>query len=178
MKMKDKKENIEQNPEESENNVDQIRDILFGKHIKEFDKRFSRVEENLNNQIQTLKDDTKKMFENLEVYIKSEIKSLSDKLKTEQSKRSDADTELENEKNRLEKRYTEFEESVNAFEREIRDQLLDQGKRFTENMTEQRQEIMNEMKKVTSELHHTKVDRNTLASFLNDIALKISGEEE
>jgi len=175
--MSKQKENIEQNEENGSNNVDQIRDILFGKHIKEFDKRFARVEDNLNNEIQVLKDDTKKMFDNIEEYIKTEIKSLTDKLKTEQTKRADGDRELENEKNRLEKRYSEFEESVNTFEREIRDQLLSQGKRLTENMTEQRQDIMNEMKKITSELHHTKVDRNTLASFLNDIALKISGEE-
>ena len=171
-------ENNENHENNDTANVDQIRDILFGKHMKEFDKRFSRLEENLNNEVQILKDDTKKMFENLENYIKTEVKSLTDKLKTEQTKRIDSDVELENEKNRLEKRYAEFEESVNSFERDIRDQLLEQGKRLTDNMAEQRKDIMNEMKKATTELYQTKVDRNTLASFLNDVALKISGEEE
>lgn len=171
-------ENTENHENNDSANVDQIRDILFGKHMKEFDKRFSRLEENLNNEVQILKDDTKKMFENLENYIKTEVRSLTDKLKTEQTKRIDSDVELENEKNRLEKRYAEFEESVNSFERDIRDQLLEQGKRLTDNMAEQRKDIMNEMKKATKELYQTKVDRNTLASFLNDVALKISGEEE
>lgn len=176
--MSENNENLENNEVNESRNVDQIRDILFGKHMKEFDKRFSRIEENLNNEVAVLKDDTKKMFENLENYIKTEVRSLTEKLKTEQTKRVDGDVELENEKNRLEKRYAEFEESVDNFERDIRDQMLEQGKRLSDNMADQRQDIMNEMKRVTTELYQTKVDRNTLASFLNDIALKISGDDE
>lgn len=175
--MSDKNENTEQTATNDSESVDQIRDILFGKHMKEFDKRFSRLEENLNNEILVLKDDTKKMFDNLENYIKTEIKSLTEKLKTEKTKRIDGDVELENEKNRLQKRYAEFEDSVNTFEREIRDQLLNQGKSLTQNMITQRQEIISEMKRVTTELHETKVDRNTLASFLNDMALRISDND-
>ena len=176
--MSDKKENTEQTNAKDSESVDQIRDILFGKHMKKFDKRFTRLEENLNNDILLLKDETKKMFDNLEIYIKTEVKSLTEKLKTEQTKRMDGDAELENEKNRLQKRFSEFEDSVNSFEREIRDLLLNQGKTLTQNMATQRQEMTNEMKKVTTELHETKVDRNTLASFLNDMAFRISDDDE
>ena len=41
-------------------NVDKIRDILFGSNMREYEKRFARLEERLTKSSDALRDDLKK----------------------------------------------------------------------------------------------------------------------
>jgi hypothetical protein len=51
-------------------NVDKIRDILFGSQMREYETRFSRLEESLLKESQDLKETTRRRFDTLEAYIK------------------------------------------------------------------------------------------------------------
>ena len=44
-------------------NVDKIRDILFGSNMREYEKRFARLEEKLTKSSEALRDDLKKRFD-------------------------------------------------------------------------------------------------------------------
>ena len=46
-------------------NVDKIRDILFGSQMRDYEKRFSRLEERLTKAQDTLREDLKKRFDAL-----------------------------------------------------------------------------------------------------------------
>ena len=41
-------------------NVDKIRDILFGSQMRDYEKRFARLEENVSKAVETLREDTMK----------------------------------------------------------------------------------------------------------------------
>ncbi|MGA9594256.1 MAG: hypothetical protein WBS18_14245, partial [Candidatus Acidiferrales bacterium] len=41
-------------------NVDKIRDILFGSQMRDYEKRFARLEESVTKALDTLRDDTTK----------------------------------------------------------------------------------------------------------------------
>src|SRR5215210_7153000 len=71
-------------------NVDKIRDILFGVQMRDYEKRFARLEERLIKESGDLRDDTKKRFDALELYIKQEFESLSLRLTAEQNVRGEA----------------------------------------------------------------------------------------
>src|ERR1700735_5916501 len=62
-------------------NVDKIRDILFGSQMRDYDKRFGRLEERLIKDAESLRDEMKKRFEALEGFVQKEIESLGPRLK-------------------------------------------------------------------------------------------------
>jgi hypothetical protein len=57
-------------------NVDKIRDILFGSQMRDYDKRFGRLEERLAKAADALRDDLKKRFDSLESFVQQEVESL------------------------------------------------------------------------------------------------------
>ena len=61
-------------------NVDKIRDILFGSQMRDYDKRFVRLEERLAKASDALRDDLKKRFDSLESFVQQEVESLHQRL--------------------------------------------------------------------------------------------------
>ena len=60
--------------------VDKIRDILFGSQMRDYDKRFARLEERLLKESAELREETRRRFDSLESYIRVEFGSLSDRI--------------------------------------------------------------------------------------------------
>ena len=56
-------------------NIDKIREIIFGGHMRDYDKRFMRLEARLIKEGADLRDDTKRRFEVLEMFIKREFEA-------------------------------------------------------------------------------------------------------
>ena len=75
-------------------NVDKIRDILFGSQMRDYDKRFGRLEERLIKDAESLRDEMKKRFETLENFVQKELESLGQRLKTEKAERAEAVKEI------------------------------------------------------------------------------------
>src|SRR5215210_3122558 len=65
-------------------NIDKIRQILFGGQMRDYEKRFSRLEERLLKESADLRDETKKRFDALEAFVRSEFEALSERLVAEQ----------------------------------------------------------------------------------------------
>ncbi len=75
-------------------NVDKIRDILFGSNMREYEKRFARLEERLTKSTDALRDDLKKRFDTLESYVREEMESNNQRLKAEKAERNEGLKEL------------------------------------------------------------------------------------
>src|SRR5712692_10300209 len=78
-------------------NVDKIRDILFGSQMRDYEKRFARMEDRLAKDAAALREDLKKRFDALESFAKQEIESVGQRLKGEKSERLEALKELSRE---------------------------------------------------------------------------------
>src|SRR5262245_8356625 len=52
--------------------IDKVRDILFGSHLREFERRFIRLEERLVKETNDLKEDVRSRLEALEAFARSE----------------------------------------------------------------------------------------------------------
>ena len=70
--------------------VDRIRDIIFGNQMQDYDRRFTRLEERILQEIQELRDDTSNRLDSIETYIRKEVDSLNDRIKAEQDKRAES----------------------------------------------------------------------------------------
>ena len=75
-------------------NVDKIRDILFGSQMRDYDKRFGRLEDRLIKDAEALRDEMKRRFESLEAFVQKELESLGQRLKAEKSERGESVKDL------------------------------------------------------------------------------------
>jgi hypothetical protein len=67
--------NNKENPEGA--NVDKIRDILFGSQMRDYEKRFVRLEDTVTKALDTLREDMTKRLDTLGSFIRQEVDSLS-----------------------------------------------------------------------------------------------------
>ena len=159
-------------------NVDQIRDILFGSQMKDYERKFSRLEERILKEVSRLKDDNNKRLDSLEAFIKKEIESLSDKLKSEKSDRSDSIKELAVElagsTKALEKKINALENSTEKDVRDIRQALLDQSKTLLDEISNKHDEGMTIFDRSVNELRDEKANRSTLSALLTDLAIRLA----
>jgi hypothetical protein len=161
-------------------NLEKIREILFGAQVHDFEKRFTRLEEKLLKETADSRAETKKRFDSMEAFIRKEIESLVERIKTEQGERSDAVKEISRElretaKN-LEKKLAQLDEQATKGQRELRQQILDQSKSLTDEIRNRVKESAALLTRELKELRSDKTDRSALAGLFTEAAMRLSGD--
>jgi chromosome segregation ATPase len=160
--------------------VEKIRDILFGSQMRDYDKRFSRLEERLLKEATELREEAKKRLETLENYTKKEVEALAARLKAEQEERTEVVKELTRElkdtTKALEKRLAQLDEQEAKQERELRQQILEQSRVLTEDIRHAHQELSAALEREAQELRTDKTDRSALAALFTEVALRLTDE--
>ena len=163
-------------------NLEKVRELLFGSQLRDQDKRFARLEERIAKELSDLRDESRRRLDSLETYIKKEIQGLVERIKSEQTDRAEADKELVQEHRdsvkALEKRLNQVDERAGAIQRELRDEVLEQSKVLRDEMRTSHQDIAAAADRSTAELRADKVDRSTLAEVLTEMAVRLNGNGE
>ena len=160
--------------------LDKVRDILFGSQTREYEKRFVRLEERLLKEASDLREDLKRRFDTLEVYIKKEVESLTARLKAEQDERTEStkqvSAELKDAALVFERKTGQLDEHQTRSERELREQILDQSKSISDEIRQKHEAITASLERSTSELRDEKADRAALASLFMEVAMRLNNE--
>lgn len=160
--------------------LEKVRDILFGVQMRDYDKRFARLEERLAKDIADLKDDVKKRLTALEGYVKKEVESLEDRIKAEQDGRTeqikDVHREMKDNAKAFEKKTSSLDDQLAKSQKDLRQQLLDQNKRLSDEIREKTAEVLAALEKEAQELRTEKADRTALASLFTEVAMRLSNE--
>lgn len=160
-------------------NLEQVRDILFGKSVKEFENRFKEVQKSFMSEIAILREDNKKMFNSLENYVKTELNSIEDQMKSEVANREEADRKLADESNNILQKLNNLEKQFNKANSETRSQLLELNKKFSDEISDTRKELFANLNDNYNDLQNQKADRSKLATLLTEMAIELSdGPEE
>src|SRR6202451_3959242 len=126
-------------------NVDKIRDILFGSQMRDYDKRFVRLEDRLIKDAESLREEMKKRFESLEAFVQKELESLGVRLKTEKSERGEAVKELgvtfRDSSKAFDKRLGSLDDQLTGDTAELRARILEQSKALTSEIAEKSREV-------------------------------------
>lgn len=138
------------NSNENEN-IDKVRDILFGSQVRDIGKRTNRLKEDMLNEISALRDETQKHFDSLESYIKKEMEAMSDRLSSEQDR-------------------------LNKTSRELRQDILDQSKNLSDEIRKKNKETIAVLEQRTRELHEDKIGRSALAELFTEMAIRLSDD--
>ncbi|MGH9175351.1 MAG: hypothetical protein ACRD1H_13390, partial [Vicinamibacterales bacterium] len=149
--------------------LDKVRDILFGVQIRDYDRRFARLEERLAKETVDLKDEVKKRLDALEGFMKSETESLADRLKVEREEREESVANSSRKASLL-------EEQSSKSQRDLRQQILDQHQRLSDEIRLKVEDVLATLARESDSLRSEKTDRAALASLFNEMAMRLTDE--
>lgn len=161
-------------------NIDKIRDILFGANMRDYEHRFSRLEEALRKESADLRENTRRHLEALEAFVHKEIASLQSRITAERDERSESHARLSSELSAssaaILKKIGEFESQEASAKSDIRNNLLQQSKDLNDAIRQKADELNSLLERRFAELHHSKTDRAGLASLFSEVALRLSDQ--
>lgn len=161
-------------------NIDKIREIIFGGHMRDYDTRFARLETRLAKESADLREDTKRRFEVLETFIKREFEALAERLQTEQRHREESAQSLSRALTEtgqaLEAKLVQFDASSARGQRDLRTQILDQSRSLSEEIRQKHAEMSTALEREVAELNHEKPSRSHLASMFTELAARLNGD--
>ncbi|HKS83697.1 MAG TPA: hypothetical protein VJR23_19500 [Candidatus Acidoferrales bacterium] len=163
-------------------NVDKIRDILFGSQMRDYEKRFSRLEESVAKSLDNLREDMTKRLETLSGFVKQEVESLSQRVKNEKAERTDGFKELGREMKDgmklVEKKLGQIEEQMADGQSEIRAKMLEHAKSNAAEIDKLRREMAGALDREVETLRDEKTDRAALADLFAEFSLRLKNNLE
>jgi len=161
-------------------NLDKVRDLLFGGQMRDFDRRFSRLEERLGKETADLREEVRKRLATLEAYVKAEVDSLSDRLRAEQDGRASADQDLGRDlrgaAQQFDQKVSQLDEIVARGQRELRQQLHAQHQELSDEIRQRFEDVLDRLAREAGELRGDKTDRKALAALLTEMAMRLNGD--
>lgn len=161
-------------------NVDKIREILFGGQMRDYDKRFTRLEERLLKESAELREDSRRRVEALEIFVKNEFAALAHRLQSEQQGREGSiqtlSRELQEAVKSLDGKLTQFYNQSTETQHDLRQQLLDQSKNLNEEIRRKYDDVSATLEREVAELNHEKTDRASLSALFTELALRLNND--
>ena len=165
-------------PSSEAGNVDKIRDILFGGQMRDYDRRFARLEERLIRESTELREENRKAVEALETFVKKELEALIGRLQYEHQGRESSiqsvTRELHDTSKVLEAKLGQLDNQTSNAQRDLREQLLDQSKTLNEEIRRRYEDVASILQREVSELSHQKTDRAALSSLFTELAMRLN----
>jgi hypothetical protein len=160
--------------------VDKIREILFGIQMRDYEKRFVRLEERLLKEANDLREETKQRFDSLESYAKHELEALADRIVSEQKARADSMEQfshgVKDTFKAVDKKTAQMDEQTAKGHRELRQQILDQSKTLGDDLRQKHSEILAALEREATELRADKTDRSALAALFTEVAMRLNND--
>ena len=163
------------------NNVDQIRDLIFGSQIKDFEAQFNK----LNDTIKTVEEKMTKAFSESQTKLQKETERSLEVL----------EKKIDNLSSTTQKERAKLKELINTTDESLQEQLMNQQDEFTgklkimkENVADENKKISDNMAAMQKEIQATvekglgtlgddKLSRDSMAQMFLDVAMKIQGSD-
>jgi hypothetical protein len=161
-------------------NLDTVRDILFGGHMRAVEGRIARMEERLGREQEVMRADIEKTIHGLEAFARKELEALGEKLKTERAKRTEElkvlGADLKDALKNLDRRLTQLDEATGSADADLRSQLLAQQRDAAADLKRLGETLTDELRKTEQSLRAEKADISSLLAIFSDVAVKLSEE--
>jgi small-conductance mechanosensitive channel len=167
--------------EKNANNVDQIRDLIFGNQIKDFEAKFTQLnhtltvmEEKLNRSFSESHNKLQKETERALEVLEQKVDNLAMSTQRERSKLKELiNTTDENLHDALLNQKDEFSTKLKM----LKESVSDENQKMNQTLRLMQDEIQTTLEKGLESLSEEKLSRNTMAQMLLDVAMKIEGTE-
>jgi phage host-nuclease inhibitor protein Gam len=159
-------------------NLDKIREILFGGQIRDYEKRFRRLEERLSQEGVQLRDELLQRVKSLEDLLMSETEGLTEKMKLERQERYEANQdfirEINSLKTEINNRFVQLDEQVSKDIKQLRQQFQNQLQELIVQFRQQKDNLTLLIRQEVAQLKEEKLARSDLAAFFTEFALRLN----
>jgi hypothetical protein len=177
-------QNMTQNREngriEESDNVDRIRNILFGSQMRDYDGRFQKLEERLAREAGEVRSELQRQLQALEAFMKGEAESITNRLSAEQSERRQVIEHLAHDMTErargLEVKINQLETQAATDIHDVREQVLEQLKTLGAEMNDKHEQLKGHLDREARQIRDTMTGREVLAEVLSEVALRLKNE--
>lgn len=162
-------------------NIDQIRDILVGSQLRDYENRFAQIESELNLLHQDLEDRIEEVKSSLSSQLQASLEALDKRLKAFTMKMQEETTDLQQQNDRLGRRLqSTFEELDRAFEDKtsaIDGRLNESRDKLQEDIRTLRSQVFEELEGRINALRDNKLERESMAELLFELGMRLKGQD-
>ncbi|MDZ7962562.1 MAG: hypothetical protein RMY34_32635 [Aulosira sp. DedQUE10] len=162
-------------------NIDQIRDIIFGTQLRDYDNRFSKLESDISLLQQQMRSHLEQLKLNFSTELKAGIESLEKKLKSLNQTTQEETLDLRQQVDRLNKKFSSsvqsLDEALDSQTTSIRDEVFQTKVQLQDDVTALRDLILEELDRRFSQLTDTKVSKDDMAETLFALGMRLKETE-
>jgi hypothetical protein len=162
-------------------NVDQIRDIIFGTQVRDYDNRFTKIESDISKLQQEMRSGMEQLKNSFSVELKAAVEALDKKLKSLTLNTQEETTDLRSSVDRLNRKFTTsiqtLDEALDGQTNSIREELSESKKQLQEETNVLRELMLEELERHFSDLRENKVSRDDMAETLFALGMRMKGSE-
>lgn len=168
------------NEADSERNVDQIRDILFGGQMRDYERRFQEMGQRLEAEMGRLRESQEKRMAQIDKRVDEQFEKLSRQLRQEIADRNEAVDDLESRvqqsartaRSEINKAMDGLSGEIGAVDERLRNALAELGAAVDERASE----AAASLSRTSTELRAEKLGREDLSALLTELALRLKGD--
>lgn len=162
-------------------NIDQIRDIIFGAHLREYTSRLDKAESDISAIQQDVRDRLNDLKVTLANELRTAVESIDKRLKTISSTAQEEAADLRQQFDRLNRKFTNsietLDENVEAQRVALRDELAQTRDNLQNDTRELRSLVLEELDRHFSILREDKLSKDDLAELLFELGMRLKGSE-
>ncbi|MBW4678958.1 MAG: hypothetical protein KME19_02445 [Microcoleus vaginatus WJT46-NPBG5] len=162
-------------------NIDQIRDIIFGAQLRDYNNRFEKIETELSLLQQEMHDYAEQVKSVLSTEVRAAVDSFEKKLKSVNLSTQEESADLRQQIDRINRKFSNhleaLDESVDKQTSSMRDDLSQTRDRLQDEVRNLRNQVFDELDKRLSLLRDVKVSRDDMAEVLFELGMRLKGTE-
>ena len=166
---------------EKSGNIDQIRELMFGAQIREFDGRFETLESELATSHEEMHKRINEVNSALSGELHAAVESLEKQIKSldfsGQEDRTDLRQQIERTDSKFTNRFQSLSEAVDANATSLREELSQATGKLQGDVQDLKTQVFDELNKRFSMLGEVKVSKDDMAEILFEVGLRIKGAE-
>ena len=168
-------------PREKIGNMDQIRELMFGSHMREYTDRFDKLE----SELATFRGEIRKRIDEVSNTLSNDLRAAIDALNktiksltlTSKEERTDLQQQVKRTDSKFTTRFESLSEEAESSTNALRNELSQAKGALEEEMRDLKTLILNEINKRFSALSEVKVSKDNMAEILFEVGMKLKGTE-
>jgi uncharacterized NAD(P)/FAD-binding protein YdhS len=162
-------------------NIDQIRDIIFGPQLREYDNRFDKIESDISLLQQEMRDRIEQVKSVVSTELRSSFDSLDKKLRSISLSYQEEISDLRQQVDRVNKKFTNaveaLDQNVDNQTNSLRKELTESKAKLQEDVRMLRAQVFEELERRLSSVRDVKVSKDDVAEILFELGMRLKGNE-
>jgi len=162
-------------------NIDQIRDIIFGAHLREYTSRLDKAESDISAIQQDVRDRLNDLKSVLASELRAAVESIDKRLKTISTSTQEEAADLRQQFDRINRKFTNsietLDETVETQRVALREEIAQTRDNLQNDTRELRSLVLEELDRHFSILREDKLSKDDMAELLFELGMRLKGSE-